>query len=608
MTAASTIIGRRGRVVFPDIADPTPEADEAKTTFRFEATLRHGGSIVVDLADLGRPELLGPFTHALWRICQIGGPAGSFSTAKAYVAAIRRFWAYLDDRHPVLSRLEQMVPQHLDGFAGWLSERHTDIVSYQVIAKVVACLRFVHQDCSAAFSVSMLARLHYVGSPYNPSKPRDAYDDYVNAALRDAARRDVRSAHDRIITVGRAVRRDGPTEGSEELRSAYLMVMNRLELDGTISFTKPVYKYLYWLRVEEELPTSNLVDELHGQLYLNIQDIIAFVVMLSLTTGIEIECCKELGVDCLKNAAGGHVDIEYVKRRARGAEWKRLRVRDGGSGTPGGLIRLAMTLGSEARRRLGTDSLWAYFNDGRLVAGIGHPSAESLARFVARHEIVDVEGQPINLVLARLRKSQKSHWYRQTRGQMESFAVNHSKEIAANHYADIPALRSLHETTVADGLNDALASALAPKLLMPEDEKRMRSSPEAADLPLPPAEVEALLNGDQDLWLASCSGFYASPFGRAGEACPVPFWGCLECKSAVITAAKLPAIVAFDTFMVEQRAGLSESDWQAKFGQAHARISEQILPAFPEAVVAEARTLAQTGAGLIHLPPEVGAT
>lgn len=544
----------------------------------------------------------------MWRIFQIGGPAGSVSTAKGYVAAMRRFWAYLDDRHPALCRLEQMAPQHLDSFAGWLSERHTEIVSYQTIAKVVACLRFVHQEYPKSISVPMLARLHYVGSTHTPSKPRDAYDDHVNAALREAARRDVRAAHNRIVTAGNAVRRDGPSEGSEELRSAYLMVMNRLELDGTISFTKPIYKYLYWLRVEEGLPTSNLVDELHGHLYLNIQDIIAFLVMLSLTTGIEIECCKELGVDCLKNATGGHVDIEYIKRRARGAEWKRLRVRDGGSGTPGGLIRLAMTLGTEARRRLDTQSLWAYFNDGRLVAGIGYPTADSLARFVARHEIVDAEGQPINLVLARLRKTQKSHWYRQTRGQMESFAVNHSKEIAANHYADIPALRSLHETTVADGLKDALDSALAPRLLMPEEEMRMRSSPEAADLPLPLAEVEAVLNGSQDLWLASCSGFYTSPFGRAGEACPVPFWGCLECKSAVITAAKLPAIIAFDAFMVEQRGCLSESDWRAKFGQAHTRITDQILPAFPDAVVAEARSLAKARVGLIHMPPEVGAT
>jgi len=38
------------------------------------------------------------------------------------------------------------------------------------------------------------------------------------------------------------------------------------------------------------------------------------------------------------------------------------------------------------------------------------------------------------------------------------------------------------------------------------------------------------------------------------------------------------------------------------------RIAEQILPAFPAAVVAAARTIAESQGGLIHLPPEVAAT
>jgi hypothetical protein len=44
--------------------------------------------------------------------------------------------------------------------------------------------------------------------------------------------------------------------------------------------------------------------------------------------------------------------------------------------------------------------------------------------------------------------------------------------------------------------------------------------------------------------LASCIGFYDSPFGTKGKACPVPFWGCLECRNAVITSRKLPALIA----------------------------------------------------------------
>ena len=55
-----------------------------------------------------------------------------------------------------------------------------------------------------------------------------------------------------------------------------------------------------------------------------------FLCFSRLETGLEIECCKELTVDCLQNASNGTVEITYLKRRARGAEHKRLRVRDGG--------------------------------------------------------------------------------------------------------------------------------------------------------------------------------------------------------------------------------------------------------------------------------------
>ena len=135
----------------------------------------------------------------------------------------------------------------------------------------------------------------------------------------------------------------------------------------------------------------------------------------------------------------------------------------------------------------------------------------------------------------------------------------------------------------------------------------MRKAPAKADLPVPPVEVIAFLDGAQDLWLASCGGFYASPFGTKGQPCPVPFWGCLDCGNAVITSRKLPALIAFLMFMVAQRETLQAADWAAKFGRAHRRIAEQILPAFPVAVVAAARTVAESQAGLLHLPPEASA-
>jgi hypothetical protein len=301
------------------------------------------------------------------------------------------------------------------------------------------------------------------------------------------------------------------------------MAMQRLDRDGTISCNLPVYRYLYWLRRDAGIDKETLCDDLHGHLYLSNFDVVPFLVLLSLETGIEIECCKGLTASCLKNPSGGSVEIEYCKRRARGAEWHRLRVRDGSSGTPGGLVRMVLRITERARRQLGADNLWCYFCQGRLIAGVGHPRDAVLAAFIDRNSILDDDGQPLKLVLARLRKTHKAEWYRRTNGQMEQFAVGHTAEVAANYYADIPALRPLHEQAVAAGLQDAFDAALAPRIVLPEAEARMRAAPAAADLPVPPAEVVAFLDGAQDLWLASCGGFYASPFGTMGLPCPVPF-------------------------------------------------------------------------------------
>jgi hypothetical protein len=52
---------------------------------------------------------------------------------------------------------------------------------------------------------------------------------------------------------------------------------------------------------------------------------------------------------------------------------------------------------------------------------------------------------------------------------------------------------------------------------------------------------------------------------------------------------------------------MMENDWRAKFGRAFARITQQILPAFPELVVAEARQKAKAPEHAPYLPLEARA-
>jgi hypothetical protein len=117
--------------------------------------------------------------------------------------------------------------------------------------------------------------------------------------------------------------------------------------------------------------------------------------------------------------------------------------------------------------------------------------------------------------------------------------------------------------------------------------------------------VGPVLDGEQDVWLAACAGFHSSPFAEPGSPCAQPFWGCLDCPNAVITARKLPAILAFLAFVEEQRCSLPASDWAAKFGRVHTRITVQVLPVFSDAVIAEARR--QMGSERLYLPPEARA-
>ncbi len=248
--------------------------------------------------------------------------------------------------------------------------------------------------------------------------------------------------------------------------------------------------------------------------------------------------------------------------------------------------------------------MWTYFHIGELRDRIGHYSDELLENWVARYGIVDDDRKPLRLLLSRLRKTHKALWYAKTQGDLGRFAVGHTPEVAARHYADLPSLRHLHEQEVADGLNDALTSALQPRILPPDDETAARKDPASLQLPVSAAETRRVLAGKQDVWLASCAGFHKSPFAAEGEPCPEPFWGCLECRNAVITARKLPAITAFLDFIIARRAGMDEADWQAKFGRAWSRITSQVLPAFSEAVVADARAKANRLEHQPYLPLE----
>ena len=574
----------------------------------FHIQVADGGELSIDLTTWSQPLLTAAIAPLFHEHIRQMGPAPIRRTVYCKTLELQRFWRFLDSTRRTVSSLDEVTAGLIGKYEDWLEQNTpSESALRRLISPLIAVMRLAVEATPERFPQALVNRLKWLSrGQLNVSKPRDAYSSGVAAALRAAARKQILEASLRILTADEAAARRPDIEDNPVLHPYYDAVIDTIVKDGVISTRTSVYWRLKGVLWNRKMPPPS-AEALHAQFYLIPADLVAFIVLLSLETGMEIECLKGLKVDCLHNPSRGYVEIEYLKRRAIGAEWKRLRVRDGASSTPGAIIRQAIKLTERARQHLGTDNLWSFWTGYRLdVAKVGRGSVDD---FVERHALLTDDGQSLHLELSRLRKTQKAERYIKSQGQLDDFAVGHTVAVAARHYADIPALRHVHERTIGEALQDALESALNPRLLPPALEVEARLNPSVAGLSANGEQVAALLDGDQDVWLASCSGFHVSPFGNAGDACPTPFWGCLECTNAVITARKLPALIAFDQFMLEQRALLDADTWAARFGRPHRRISEQILPAFPPLVVAEARRTAEAFQdSLLYLPPEARAS
>jgi hypothetical protein len=568
---------------------------------RFAVLIEDGSSFVVDLTAWPAAAFtaeIAPLVRA--RLLRMG-PSLIRRSVQRLLLGLRRFWSFLSELGDVPVRLADINVAMIDDYETWLERRGGGRIQQRhLLAAVIGVLRAGTEDHPGLLSSELLPRLRFLGHGYvGGSIPRDAYDGRIAEALRGAARRQIFDAQSRIALGDALPSHPLAIATCPRLSAHHDAVLAEIATHGQIGTRHPVFKRFANLARRRKLDIG--IEIPHRGFHLATMDLAAFLILLSLETGMEAESLIRLKADCLCNATKGYVEIAYHKRRARGAEWKRLRVRDGSTATPGGLIRLALALTERARRHLGSDRLWVLWT----VAGL-RPASEDgrqgIDAFVKGHSLSDDDGKPLHLNLSRLRKTQKAEWYRRTGGQMEQFAVGHTVAVAARHYAEIPALAHIHEEALADAFNDALDAA--------------RLGPEAAaSSEAKPGEIPGSDGADarpdphpQDLWLARCGNFFASPFGAEGKPCPTPFWGCLECRNAVISEVKLPALLAFQSFMADQRSALHAEDWTAKFARAYARITHQILPSFPPQVVDAARALGTAEDGtLLYLPAEATA-
>jgi len=550
----------RGRKVRFDAAggaveppEPVPAIGPVVFTVAFGGT-----AVTADLSDLPCPRLVRPLAAAL---ASISGDHGTVRTCDPdfrqmvrHLRAFARFAAAgLEAGQAGAAGLGDVSAALLEDFETGLISRYgtTGSQVQRFMATVIRLLKLAEQADPGVLTTAVQARLSYSTSlPARRGRPLNAYPVPVLEAIQQAALADARTIRERI-NAGRAA-------GAEA-----------------------------FLTAAEAVP---------------------LLVALICLTGLEPECAKGLRAGCLSSpSSSGFVSLAYTKKRAHTRTAKMMRVRAGGITSPAGLISLTARLTEPARQAAGSDALWiGAGHDGlRAWFDTGYELTFQLRAWAGRHgldQLDDHGGGKVRLDLRRIRKSVKSRRYLQSGGVLDDFAAGHTKAVAAARYADIDAHNALHDQAVEDGLRQALQAAL-PDPVTATGAGEPLGVPGQDPPPLTPAQHQAAASGDQDVFLASCAGFHASPFARtAGDGCPVAAWGCLECPNAVFTERHLPSLTAFAAFLEDQREELDGTQWQARYGMAHHRLTAGIFPAFSPDRHAAARRDGTDAGGIVSLP------
>ncbi|WP_200263398.1 hypothetical protein [Streptomyces sp. HSG2] len=589
------------RVRFPAAVE-TPAAAEPVPTIGpviFTVDL-NGSPESIDLSGLPCPRLTRALGTALAEVVSAPGTLRDRNGVRYVVKRIREFVQFTAAALPDPAadlRLSDLEPDLLDAFETRLIAQYgeTSKEPYLTMTYLVRLLKLVHEAHPDAFGAAFHARLGFTSaSAHRASKPLDAYPFPVLDALEAAARDDVARIRDRILEGEKlaATGRDPHQHGWDRLENVLWYIANY----GPLTVDDASYKVLRPLGGREEL---------NGRLHLTARDLVPFLLLLACQTGMEPECIRQLRSDCLASPARGYVSIAYVKKRAPGSTHKTIRVTDGGSlRFPGGVIRLALRLTKRTRELIGSDALWCDVGrHGQARSSFDGPQGSAMSRqWMSEHgldRLTDRDGGPVALDLRRVRKTVKSRQYLRAGGVLEDFASGHTRPVAAKHYADIGAHEETHEQAVEAGLEQALGAALSPPVVLSDDGARLDDGQAA----LTTREIESALSGEQDVWLASCRDFFASPFARKpGAACPVPAWGCLECPNAVFTSRHLPSLLSFLDFLERQREEYPAAEWTARFGLAWDRIVHGVRARFSTRQIATAQAIAEGGGDHLLLP------
>jgi hypothetical protein len=320
--------------------------------------------------------------------------------------------------------------------------------------------------------------------------------------------------------------------------------------------------------------------------YPDVGTALAYLTLFAMLTGIVPDGIDRLTMSDITRTAPTSILLSYNKGRT-GRETLNL---------PRGAVRLLdrwldCSAGLRARAADLADQLWIFSAaDGRVLAG---PRTQSRRRrWVETAGLLADDGRPLALHGGRIRatyhhRRDRSAWTGRT-----TIDPNHSAQVEGDHYlhSHTPAQLDALEAIIEQAQTDLRRKAEPPVVLT-----GAQTAEFAAGFPrlveqagLDAAAVDALLTGEQDVFVAACAAPLNSPHAPAGTLCPARPWVCLLCPLAAFVPRHLPNLLRLKEFFAQQATQMSAGQFLRVFGPYAARLDEDILPRFSAAALAAA--------------------
>jgi hypothetical protein len=545
-----------------------------------------------DLSGLPNPRLTHDLATGLVELIHPHGSADSGSTVDGYVAALRAMVRALTE----------------EGFTGGADElRRGQVAQFWMAGptRLEALTRALVEGYARsggalrAGVLELAAGRHFNIQPNR--QPLPPYPEVEWQQLTEVCRQlvdDCHSAHRRALE---AVRQGHhPDEGGWTWRN-FCWLLARLgpvatprvvaELGLTYNAFRHRDTLVYYRALQDVFPHLDVV--------------IAYRLLFGIYSGIVPDGIADLRVDDIDWAGDSTILLSYVKRRTA-TESLTL---------PRAAVRLLeQWLAHSALLR----GLVAPAHRNRLWLGLSQPGHPRLIdgidrvvvqRWVLRHGLVDLDGQPLKIHRARIRTTHyamrnKRTWTGNARATIDP---NHTPAVEGDHYLSVntPAQRHAVETIVEDAQHDLLRRAHPPTVISEEDAAALaeRYPQLLATMNLDDDTIAELVGGARDVFTAACADQLSGLHGPVGKPCPARPWVCLLCPLAVFAPRHAVNLLRLKAFFSRQWRQLPAAQFMAVFGPYATRIDE-ILNRFDAAALAAAAAEVAATDDEIPLRPE----